>query len=423
VRARRKLWLLFTVFVLYGCTIPFQFANGIEQAAVKLHRLPLSPWIDPETGRRPSIPDTVQNILLFIPFGALGMLAGRRRTLSRAVMVTALGTSLSLAVETLQLFTSNRVSSLADVATNSLGALAGAAAIVVFHSAATKAALRLRRSGWIGVYEVYPLTVFSVLTVVALLQPFDVTLDVGTVAAKVHALVTEPWQFTVLRDEGLVVMFCCLLAMALAGYISALGRNHSAAKAAAVGVVGVCALEFSQLLITSRMPGLWDAAVASVGVVVGTLLWAGLGPVRSSASWRVGLFAMTAAAASLLMLSPFELSGQYQGFSWYPFRNYYERTTFEGLSHVIELGLAYFPLGYWLARGKGSQWRQFTLVFGLALLIAGPLEYLQGWIVGRFPDISDIGLSLAGGGLGLIARQEGNRPIEPKVGDLSDNVR
>jgi len=151
------------------------------------------------------------------------------------------------------------------------------------------------------------------------------------------------------------------------------------------------------------MPGLWDATVASTGVVLGTFLWASFGRFGSSAPWRVGLVAMTAAAAALLMLSPFELSAQNHGFSWYPFRNYYERTTFEGLSHVIALGLVYFPLGYYLAQGKGRQWRQVMAALGLALLIAGPLEYLQGWIVGRFPDISDIGLSLAGAGLGLMA--------------------
>ena len=405
MRASRKLWLLFTIFVLYGCTIPFQFAGGIDQALEKLRRLPMSPWIDPETGRRPSIPDSVQNILLFVPFGALGVLAGRRRTLSRAVLVTGLGTSLSLVVETLQLFTTNRVSSLADVATNSVGALAGAGTVVVLQSAVKTAAARLRSSGLLGVPEVHAVTVFSLVIVVALLQPFDVTLDVGTVAAKVRMLVDQPWQFTVLRDEGLVVMICCLLAMAVADYLAAVGRQHPATKAAIIGVVAVCGFEFSQLFITSRMPGLWDAAVGSVGVLLGAFFWATAGSFGPSALWRAGLVAMTVGAAALLMLIPFEFSGHYRGFSWYPFRSYYERTTFEGLSHVIELVLTYFPLGYCFTRGQGGHWRQFTAVLGLALLIAAPVEYLQGWIVGRFPDISDIGLSLAGAALGIMAAE------------------
>jgi glycopeptide antibiotics resistance protein len=197
-------------------------------------------------------------------------------------------------------------------------------------------------------------------------------------------------------------MICGLLAMSLAGYLAALGGSHPAAKAGAIGIIAVCALESSQLLITSRMPGLWDAAVGTAGVILGALLWASFGPVGSTAPWRVGLVALTAGAAAILMLSPFELAEQYRGFSWYPFRSYYERTTFEGLSHVIELGLAYFPLGYFAER-KSRQWRQFTQVLGLALVIAGPIEYLQGWIVGRFSDISDIGLSLAGAALGLMA--------------------
>jgi hypothetical protein len=35
------------------------------------------PLLSPDTGRRLSIPDVVQNILLFVPFGALGFLACR----------------------------------------------------------------------------------------------------------------------------------------------------------------------------------------------------------------------------------------------------------------------------------------------------------------------------------------------------------
>ena len=400
--ASGKLWLLFTAFVLYGCTIPFHF-TGAQDAAEKLGRLPVSVWTDPETGRRPSIPDTVQNILLFIPFGVLGVLAGRRRTISRVVIVTGLGTCLSVVVETLQLFTTNRVTSLADVATNTAGALAGATAVVLFYRGAAKPIAWLRASGSLDVAEFKTLTVFTLLTLIAFLHPFDVTLELGTVASKVKAFMADPWQRTVLRDEGLLVMISCLFTMALASYVAALPQRNALARATAVALASVAALECSQFLVGSRMPGLWDAAVASSGVGLGIALRALSKPPRSRALTRSALIAMTTVAAALLMLSPFEISAEYRHFSWFPFRSYYERTTFQGLSHVVELGLTYFPLGYAFASTNGRYAPRAVTAVGFALLIAGTIEYLQGWIVGRFPDVSDIGLSLAGTAIGLMA--------------------
>jgi VanZ family protein len=72
------------------------------------------------------------------------------------------------------------------------------------------------------------------------------------------------------------------------------------------------------------------------------------------------------------------------------------RTTFEALSHAIELSLAYFPLGFCLALAAASKRRALIMALALTLAIASPIEYLQGWIVGRYPDVSDVCLSLLG---------------------------
>ena len=109
---------------------------------------------------------------------------------------------------------------------------------------------------------------------------------------------------------------------------------------------------------------------------------------------------MTIVAAAVQMLSPFEWAPAYRGFSWFPFLGYYTRTTFETLSHVIELALAYFPLGFCLMLGAESRRRAVVLAFVLTLSICVPIEYLQGWVVGRYPDISDVGLSLVGAWIG-----------------------
>jgi VanZ family protein len=37
------------------------------------------------------------------------------------------------------------------------------------------------------------------------------------------------------------------------------------------------------------------------------------------------------------------------------------------------------------------------------LAIAAPLEYLQMWVIGRYPDVSDIGVALLGAAVGMAA--------------------
>ncbi len=68
------LWLTLTLFIIYGGSIHFHFAYDQALVADKLSRLRLNPLISPDTGRRVSIPDLAQNIALFIPFGALGVM-------------------------------------------------------------------------------------------------------------------------------------------------------------------------------------------------------------------------------------------------------------------------------------------------------------------------------------------------------------
>jgi VanZ family protein len=43
-------------------------------------------------------------------------------------------------------------------------------------------------------------------------------------------------------------------------------------------------------------------------------------------------------------------------------------------------------------------------------LIAAPIEYAQGWVIGRYPDITDVALSLAGAWLGVRAGLSKSRP-------------
>ena len=124
----RWLWLWFAVFIVYGTTIPFQFDTDRTAVRGRVEALSWNPLTRPD-GRRVSIPDTVQNVMLFLPFGVLGALAAAPRStlnVRRIVWVTMAAAGLSLAVEALQLLTVDRVASISDVAANTLGGCVGA---------------------------------------------------------------------------------------------------------------------------------------------------------------------------------------------------------------------------------------------------------------------------------------------------------
>jgi glycopeptide antibiotics resistance protein len=126
----RILWLLASLLIICAATFPFHFTTDRDILAVHLAHISPNPLLSPDKDGRLSIADVVDNILFFLPFGALGALSVRsgRSTLRQIALITATAAALSLSVETLQLFTRDRITSTADVAANTLGGLLGAIA-------------------------------------------------------------------------------------------------------------------------------------------------------------------------------------------------------------------------------------------------------------------------------------------------------
>ena len=123
-------WLLLAgasaALILGGSLFPFRIRTELDLGLLEvLGRLDF---------RRTTRGDIVANLLLYMPLGLCLMFAwGPRHTrfaaLARTVVV---GTALSLAVEIMQIYLRLRVSSLTDVALNSLGTLAGASAAMAY---------------------------------------------------------------------------------------------------------------------------------------------------------------------------------------------------------------------------------------------------------------------------------------------------
>ena len=102
--------------------------------------------------------------------------------------------------------------------------------------------------------------------------------------------------------------------------------------------------------------------------------------------------------------------------NWLPFLAYYERTTFVTLSNFIVSKLIYFPMGFALHYFSNSRQTYLTILF-VAFLISFPLEYSQ-WIVGRYPDITDVLGVLAGAITGAMTCGKGWEAFRRYVAEM-----
>jgi VanZ family protein len=401
-RLQAVLWMAFALFIVYGGTIPFHFTSDRAIVLENLSRITLNPLISPDTGRRVSIPDVVQNVLLFVPFGVFGVLRLRQRRSGTASVIAAaaLAMVLSTTVETIQLFTVDRTSSFADICANTVGAICGAVAALVGSRFSRSSLRRLRALGFVAAPAFYPLLIATILVCIAAWEPFDFTLDVGTLVGRLRALHTDPWQFVAVSDEGVEIVRYAIFGLVASLWLRQLGVRSAATLAAVGGATVAVCLEASQWIIGSRMPALEDATVHAAGALAGVALSQRWPWGRSPVFWCVVLWFATALGAALQLLSPFEIAAVHRPFFWLPFISYYAHTTFETVSHSFELVLIYFPLGFAVSIAGGRR-RSIWIAVAVTLLIAAPLEYLQGWIVGRYGDVTDVAMAALGAVIGV----------------------
>ena len=384
-------------------------------------RVTPNPFISPDTGGRLSIPDVVGNVLLFVPFGCFGVWARPRgrSVVRRILFLTALGAVLSASVETAQLFTLDRTSSVADVFANTAGAFAGAVFGTLLRTSAWTALAAVNASGLARAAAFYPLVIATLLLCAGALEPFDVTLDVGSVLPKLRALLRDPWQGGPFTDEGLSILQHLLFTSTLIVWLREVRFDGAVLTGAVVGVAAAFGLESSQLFIGARTPGLRDALVGAMGSLAGVAVSFAVRAVDRRVLWCGGVFVLTAIGVAMQQLSPFTSGGAAHAFQWVPFLNYYDFTTSETVSHSAELLLSYFPLGFALAMAIKQPALRLGTVLIVALLIAAPVEYLQLFIGSRYPDVTDIALSVAGAWLGLWAATEGWRQFDAELALIS----
>lgn len=250
-------WAALAVFIVYG-------SSGESTADVPLGEGP--------TGF--SLPDIVQNVLLYIPFGVFGIWTLRDRFSSRTarfVRVIVLAMLYSSGMELLQVRSASRIASPLDVVANVLGAAVGAIAAGQVERTLAIAREMVRSTGLLTTPMRYVLVAVLAALIVVAWYPFDVTLDISTLSERTRAVRQNPW----LRPEAPVlwahgISFFVLAAIGTA-CLPRLGRR-AALVAALAAAVAALLIDLGQLAMGSRPIGTaaWLSQVAGACAGAGT---------------------------------------------------------------------------------------------------------------------------------------------------------
>lgn len=409
-RPGRILWLLFAVFVVYGTTIPFDFVRRFSTVERKLKGLADNPLSPPGTPQDWSAPDLVQNFLLFVPFGFLGVFGvspGARSGLRRIALVTGFGAVLGVGVEGLQLFTRDRTSSLTDVITNTLGTGFGAVVANRLRHRCRKAVDRMIDAGWFNARSFYPMLLAAVAVWVLAWVPFDITLDVGMIAPKVRLLASDVWQYAGLAGDGAAIVQFALFAVTIGAWLAEQGHSNPATTGATIAVAVALGLEASQIVITSRMPGLEPAAVRALGAITGASLWTLSRDGRHRRGWLLLVIVATIIAAHLHRSSTSEMIATRELYRLL-FLADYQRTSVPSFIYLTEQFFLYASAGFALARSFTiSPTRGIGAAMLLATLVAAAIGSIQPQATQGSGIVMNIATSMAGAGLGAYAATTG----------------
>jgi VanZ family protein len=373
-------WLLAVIgfLIVFGSLYPFSFSLTGGEALARLGVLP-------RAGTTRS--DVAANVLLYLPLGAClaWLLAPRLGGTIAVVAATLLGAALSFAIETMQLFETRRVASLADFACNTAGAFAGACLALAI--ARTRRNLHSSRFAGLLRHPVAAALVFSWLGY--RLAPFAPALDPAEWVASfaplmagagfsateflAHALAwlalhvvadrIAPGRATVLTGGAMAVV--------LAGRVLfadlALEREELAGMAAALVLAGALA----------RLPRTQSAGLLAAALLV-LVAWTGL--------W------------------PFDFQLAPDRFAFLPFG---ESLTQYRAANLADMFLRCFTNGalvWLLVRSGRSVLAATTLGAGAVFAV----ELLQTWLPGQTAEITDPLLAVCAGGLIAVFEREGS---------------
>lgn len=343
------MWLLVAVAVAYGSLYPFRLVIGPGARAERLAEF----WSSFELGSRG---DILGNIVLFVPFGVLGMMALR----NRGVSVVALGTLFGFALQLGQVMIRGRIPALGDVLWNGIGTWLGT----------TVASLSMRRS----FVEDKSLPSPSFPMLLALLWvsyglfPFVPALDWQGIKDSLKPLLLHPQLnfMDLLRNFSGWLVFAVL-------FETIAGRRFDPRHLLAVVA----------LVLASQVPIVRNSLTAPnvAGAALALIVW------RASREQRLEIpVAVTCLTVTVVFmgLQPFRLAPA-SSFHFMPFHGFLSGSVFVNLSQLF-LKLYFYGGLLWLATRSGFPLRRATVTIAATLL---SIELVQRWLPGRTAELTD----------------------------------
>jgi len=414
---------LSAVFGSYIGLVPFQFAFPADASILETFRRSAEQGI----GSRANF---LANILLFSPVGffGAGALVGRsnRRWITVVAVVCLLVATgvLGLAVEVLQVMVPSRTPSLADVAAQVTGTIAGIGCWFAAHRDVHAWAAR-RTSAGVGPLET-SLWVYTVVRVLGLLLPLNVTVSLSTLVNKYHRgmIVIDPLQSFRSDDflQGAAAEVVLTAPIGLLAYL--LAARHGARRpilvAVVVGAAFAASTELAQLIVISRTADIMDVVTGTIGAVAGAAagaIFMGVPTVREAPVphrvWAVAGLLLSLAAYAAYNLSPFDFSRpddvatRVSMLFQLPFYSYYVGPELESVRGAMLKVLLGVPVGVFCGLAAGAHLNSYPRVVTLVALLGGVTCFLaveagQVLLPSRYPDSTDVFLAGCGLWSGLV---------------------
>jgi VanZ family protein len=448
--ARRALLagaIVYTLFVVYGCLVPFRYTpiTWASAWAKFEHIVNLRPG--------PAFrSDWIANVLLFIPVaflwrGALGPARTAWVGGAKNALVWAFAVALVTALEYAQVWFPPRSVALQDVIAASVGAAIGLAAWrlsarrLLFHMERWSA-VRGREgvAGWL----LWPYVAFLVLYNV---MPLDLTSSPYVVYEKWHRHMIHVVPLESLGgspgDVAYSLLVEALLWLPLAG-LWALSRHGGRLVAWCVTVLLAIAVEGVQVIVQSRVSDSTDVLCAAAGGLAGAWLghWlrqrapgaepapaaADLGGARRTLLALVGFFAWSAVLVGgfwypfRFSYDPATIRSRVGMLDAIPFQTYWQGDEYHAFIELLRKLVLFAPLGGLLAlawaRVRGPLARRVCVAASVAAVaaVAGLIEAGQVFLPGKTPDSTDALIGTVGGAMGYAVALAVWRRLAPAEG-------
>lgn len=454
-RSYALLALAFMAFSVYASLLPFD----LQPVSVAFAWDEFSAILATPIPARLSRTDVLANVLLCVPVGfflAATLLvdrAGRAgRLAAAAAIILPLSVALSLSVEFLQIFTSDRVPSKIDVLAQTVGCVIGIAGWAIAGPALTSW-VRHTLAAAPGDRLARVLTGYAAAWIFVSLAPFDITVDLGDLADRVRSGRINLVPFGA-PSLGAAAGFWDGLAEILAaaplgvlGLVGSTSRRRSPGAALAFGVALVMAIEAAQVFIRSHAADVTDVLLAGAGVAAG--VWLGSRLVRQDGSsatavavppgriaWSaIALFGAWCVVLGLYHWQPYDFSVDGDAIrrklgemSLLPFAGHRGGSDINALKDLlITLGLS-APLGAIAALISRTRHAPAPLLkVAILVVVAGVLGVVEAgqlFLPTRIPDPTDVLIGVIGAYAGMsIAGWVRSGNADRRVGPTSPPVR